>query len=68
MNAGWFSLPLITLRAMWRRKWSNLAIALMLLLGVASAIILQQLTIRQQTARSQMIQTTDIRCIVTDAN
>ncbi len=68
MNAGWFSLPLITLRAMWRRKWGNLAIALMLLLGVASAIILQQLTIRQQTARSQMIQTTDIRCIVTDAN
>ena len=39
MNAGWFSLPLITLRAMWRRKWGNLAIALMLLLGVASAII-----------------------------
>lgn len=68
MDTGRFSLPLMTLRAMWRRKWGNSAIALMLLLSVCSAIILQQLTLRQEAAREQMIQTTDIRCIVTDAN
>lgn len=68
MGAGRFSLPLLTMRAMWRRKWGNLAIALMLLLGVCSSIILQQLMLRQESAREQMIQTTEIHCIVTDAN
>ncbi len=68
MDTGRLSLPLMTLRAMWRRKWGNFAIALMLLLGVCSSIILQQLTIRQESAKAQMIQTTDIRCVVTDAN
>lgn len=68
MDTGRLSLPLMTLRSMWRQKWGNLAIALVLLLGVCSAIILQQLTLRQESAREQMVQTTEIHCIVTDAN
>ncbi len=68
MKNGYFSLPFVTLKAMWRRKFGNLAIVLMLILGVASAAILQQLTLNQEKAKAQMIKTTDIRCVVTDAN
>lgn len=62
------SLHLLTLKSMLRRKWSGIAIVLMIALGVFSSIILSQLTIRQQSALEQMVATTDIRCTVTDAN
>lgn len=62
------SLHLLMLKSMLRRKWSGIAIVLMIALGVFSSIILSQLTIRQQSALEQMVATTDIRCTVTDAN
>ena len=61
------SLHLLTLKSMLRRKWSGIAIILMIALGVLSSIVLSQLTIRQQNSLEQMIATTEISCTVTDA-
>ena len=61
------SLHLLTLKSMLRRKWSGIAIILMIALGMLSSIVLSQLTIRQQNSLEQMIATTEISCTVTDA-
>lgn len=68
MKSKRIAIHLLTLKALWRRKWATMSIAAMIALGVFAAIILHQLTIRQELARSQMIADTQIQCVVTDAN
>lgn len=68
MEAKGIAIHLLTLKALWRRKWASISIALMIALGVFAAIVIHQLTIRQELTRDQMVANTDIRCVVTDAN
>lgn len=58
----------LTLRTMWRRKWANLPILLLIALSVFAALVLYQLTSRQEETRERMVAETEIRCVLTDAH
>ncbi len=68
MKNGRFSLYTVLFRAIFRRKLASLLLILLMALGAFSAVILHHITIRQQAAMDKMVETTRIRCVVTDAN
>ena len=59
-------LPLLTLRAMVRRKWVNIPIAAAIAICAAAAIILCRAITRQEKAQQRMVDETEIRCVLTD--
>ena len=68
MKKGRFSLHTVLLRAIFRRRLNSLLLILLMALGTFSAVVLHYITARQQNAMEKMVQTTRIRCVVTDAN
>lgn len=58
----------LTLRTMWRRKWANLPIILLIALSAFAAAVLFRLTLRQESTRERMVNETEIRCVITDAH
>ena len=57
----------VTLTAQLRRRAASLLLAAVVAAGVFSAMVLQNLTVRQEKALSSMIEDTTISCTVTDA-
>ena len=68
MKKGRFSLHTVLLQAIFRRRLNSLLLILLMALGAFSAVVLHYITVRQHNAMEKMVQTTRIRCVVTDAN
>ncbi len=60
------ALQQVTLAAIWRRKGVSLLLTAVVALAVFAAATLQNLTVRQNAAVEEMVQTAQIRCVVTD--
>lgn len=56
----------ITLAVLWRRKGTSILLAAVAALGVFASAALQNLTARQETSIENMVQNTQIHCVVTD--
>lgn len=57
----------VTLAALWRRRTASILLALAAALSVAASCLLHGLTARQEAAIEEMIDSTNIQCIVTNA-
>ncbi len=64
-KSGW-ALCRVTLLAMARRKGASCLLAAVAALGVFASIALYNLTARQEAAMADMVENTQIRCVVTD--
>lgn len=56
----------ITLAVLWRRKGTSILLAAVAALGVFASAALQNLTAQQETSIANMVQNTQIHCVVTD--
>lgn len=61
------SLSGVTWRAMWRRWVSALLLIAVAAMGACGAVVLQNLTVRQENARREAVSNTKINCVVTNA-
>ena len=64
-KSGW-ALRQVTLAALFRRRGASLLLSAVAALGVFASAALQNLTARQESAMTDMVQNTQVHCVVTD--
>ena len=62
-----FVMGQVTVKAMWRRRGASLLLAAVAAAGVCAAMVLHNLTVRQERALEDTINNTTISCVVTNA-
>ena len=66
-QANAYALPVLMLKTLLRRKISSVILTAAILIATLASVILCGLRIRQETAITEMIKNTQIRCTVTNA-